>query len=46
MKGAKIRRQKVSILFTPAKIGTMELSNRLIRAASHEGLSDWRKADR
>ncbi len=32
----------MSILFTPAKIGTMELSNRLIRSASHEGLSDWR----
>jgi 2,4-dienoyl-CoA reductase-like NADH-dependent reductase (Old Yellow Enzyme family) len=32
----------VSILFTSAKIGTMELSNRLIRSAAHEGLADWR----
>lgn len=32
----------MSILFTPAKIGAMELSNRMIRTASHEGLADWR----
>ncbi|MBU1262763.1 NADH:flavin oxidoreductase [bacterium] len=32
----------MSILFTKAKIGSMELSNRLIRSASHEGLADER----
>ena len=32
----------MSILFTPAKIGTLELSNRMIRTASHEGLADQR----
>lgn len=32
----------MSILFTSAKIGSMELSNRMIRAASHEGLADER----
>ncbi len=30
----------MSILFTKEKIGTMELPNRIIRAASHEGLAD------
>jgi 2,4-dienoyl-CoA reductase-like NADH-dependent reductase (Old Yellow Enzyme family) len=30
----------VSILFTGAGIGTLELANRLIRTASHEGLAD------
>lgn len=30
----------MSILFTKAKIGTMELPNRMIRTASHEGLAD------
>ncbi|MEW6369248.1 MAG: NADH:flavin oxidoreductase [Acidobacteriota bacterium] len=29
-------------LFSPGKIGTLELPNRLIRAASHEGLADAR----
>ena len=32
----------MSILFTKAKIGSMELSNHPIRAASHEGLADSR----
>ncbi len=32
----------MSVLFTPLKIGTLELSNRMIRTASHEGLSDQR----
>ncbi|MDI6791684.1 MAG: NADH:flavin oxidoreductase [bacterium] len=32
----------MSILFTEAKIGDMELSNRMIRSASHEGLADER----
>ncbi len=30
----------MSVLFTKAKIGNMELSNRMIRTASHEGLAD------
>ena len=30
----------MSILFTEAKIGTLEISNRMIRTASHEGLAD------
>ncbi len=32
----------MSILFNKANIGTMELSNRMIRTASHEGLADSR----
>ncbi|MBI3600129.1 MAG: NADH:flavin oxidoreductase [Nitrospinae bacterium] len=32
----------MSILFTAAHIGTMEIPNRMIRAASHEGLADER----
>jgi 2,4-dienoyl-CoA reductase-like NADH-dependent reductase (Old Yellow Enzyme family) len=32
----------VSALFMPASIGTLELKNRMIRAASHEGLADGR----
>jgi 2,4-dienoyl-CoA reductase-like NADH-dependent reductase (Old Yellow Enzyme family) len=32
----------MSILFSNAKIGSLNLSNRLIRAASHEGLADSR----
>lgn len=32
----------MSILFTPSKIGAMELANRMIRTASHEGLADNR----
>jgi len=32
----------MSVLFTPAVIGTLELPNRMIRAASHEGLADAR----
>lgn len=32
----------MSILFAPARIGSMELENRIIRSASHEGLADWR----
>lgn len=31
-----------SSLFTPAHIGSLELKNRMIRTASHEGLSDRR----
>ncbi len=42
MKDGKNKEIKVSILFTPARIGAMELENRMIRAASHEGLADWR----
>jgi 2,4-dienoyl-CoA reductase-like NADH-dependent reductase (Old Yellow Enzyme family) len=30
----------MSVLFTKANIGSMELSNRMVRAASHEGLAD------
>ena len=30
----------MSVLFTEARIGTMELPNRMIRTASHEGLAD------
>jgi len=30
----------MSILFTEANIGTLQLSNRMIRSASHEGLAD------
>ena len=33
-------RQAMSILFTQANIGNMELPNRMIRTASHEGLAD------
>ena len=32
----------MSILFNKANIGTMELTNRMIRTASHEGLADSR----
>lgn len=32
----------MSILFTPSKIAAMELANRMIRTASHEGLADNR----
>ena len=32
----------MSVLFAEGKIGTMELSNRMIRSASHEGLADER----
>ena len=32
----------MSILFSEAKIGPLKLANRLIRAASHEGLADSR----
>lgn len=32
----------MSILFTPGRIGTMEVPNRMIRTASHEGLADKR----
>lgn len=32
----------MSILFAPARIGSMELENRIIRSASHEGLADDR----
>ena len=34
--------KKMSILFSNATIGHLELSNRLIRTASHEGLADSR----
>ena len=32
----------LSILFTPSRIGAMELANCMIRTASHEGLADNR----
>src|SRR5512145_2459955 len=32
----------MSVLFTPARIGRLELENRIVRTASHEGLADER----
>jgi 2,4-dienoyl-CoA reductase-like NADH-dependent reductase (Old Yellow Enzyme family) len=32
----------MSVLFSKAKIGSLDLANRLIRTASHEGLADSR----
>ena len=32
----------MSVLFSEAKIGFLDLANRLIRTASHEGLADSR----
>lgn len=31
-------------LFSPGRIGSLELKNRMIRSASHEGLADRRGA--
>ncbi len=32
----------MSVLFSEAKIGSLNLANRMIRTASHEGLADSR----